>query len=237
MKGWALTPRIRSAAELVRQDAVFADVGTDHAYLPIFLLTEGRVRFAYCSDINEGPLASARRNAEAAGVCSRVEFLLTDGAVALSGKGVSDLAICGMGGELIADIIERAEWTRQGGVNLILGPMSKQAHLRKYLYSQGYTVLEEKYTTDAGKHYLTLLVTYTGESREITDTESEIGLLSEGGTLTSPAREYLRARVASYEKTVRGKELSGSEAAHEREVLIALKALLSKDNKGEIYDG
>lgn len=226
MKGWALTPRLRSAAALVRQDAVFADVGTDHAYLPIFLLTEGLVRFSYCTDINEGPLASARRNAEAAGLLSKTEFLLTDGAVALSGKGICDLAICGMGGELIAEIIERAEWTRERGVNLILGPMSKQAHLRKYLYSRGYTVLKEAYTTDAGKHYVTLLATYVGECREISDTEGELGLLSDGRELSTAAREYLLGKARSYEKSVRGKGISGADAGGEREVLAAIKRAL-----------
>lgn len=226
MKGWALTPRLRSAAALVRQDAVFADVGTDHAYLPIFLLTEGVVRFSYCTDINEGPLASARRNAEAAGLLSRTEFLLTDGAAALADKGVSDLAICGMGGELIAEIIERAEWTRDKRVNLILGPMSKQAHLRKYLYSRGYTVLKEAYTTDAGKHYVTLLATYVGECREISDTEAEIGLISDGRELSPSSRDYLLGKARSYEKSVRGKELSGADAGDEREVLAAIKGLL-----------
>jgi tRNA (adenine22-N1)-methyltransferase len=227
MKGWALTPRLRSAAELVRQDAVFADVGTDHAYLPIFLLTEGVVRFSYCTDINEGPLASARRNAEAAGLLSKTEFLLTDGAAALSGKGVTDLAICGMGGELIAEIIERAEWMRKKGINLILGPMSKQAHLRKYLYSRGYGVLEEIYTTDAGKHYLTMLVTFVGERREISDTECELGLLTDGREISPSARKYLRGKALSYEKSVRGKALTGADVSGEREVLSALTSLLA----------
>ena len=63
MNNSALNARLLCAAELTRQDATFADIGTDHAYLPLFLLDSGKIKFAYCCDINEGPLASARKNA------------------------------------------------------------------------------------------------------------------------------------------------------------------------------
>ena len=129
----AINARLLCAAEFTRQNATFADIGTDHAYLPLFLLDLGRIKYAYCCDINEGPLASARRNAEERGRLDRTEFILTDGATALAGKGISDYAICGMGGELIADIIDRAPHLKDGTVNLILQPMSRQEKLREYL--------------------------------------------------------------------------------------------------------
>ena len=66
MKQPGIDARLASLAELVRQDAVFADVGTDHAYLPLFLLSEGRISRAACSDINALPLEKARENAESA---------------------------------------------------------------------------------------------------------------------------------------------------------------------------
>ena len=108
MTGGLSNARLASAAELVRQNAIFADIGTDHAYLPLFLLESGRINFAYCSDINEGPLASARKNAEERGMVDKMDFILTDGATVLRDRGITDYAICGMGGELIADIIHRA---------------------------------------------------------------------------------------------------------------------------------
>ena len=105
----SLDKRLLSCADYVRAGAVFADIGTDHGYLPLFLLRSGRIERAYLSDVNEGPLSSARANAASEGLLDRCEFTLADGAAALSGKGITDYAICGMGGELIASIIDAAE--------------------------------------------------------------------------------------------------------------------------------
>ena len=129
----ALNARLLSAAEMVRQDAIFADVGTDHAYLPLFLLEEGRIKRAFCSDINKGPLDSARRTAAERGLEDKITFVLADGATALRDKNITDYAICGMGGELIAKIIEDSPHLYDTDVHLIIQPMSRQAILRKFL--------------------------------------------------------------------------------------------------------
>ena len=89
MSGGVLNARLLSAAGFVRQGAVFADVGTDHAYLPIFLLESGRILRAVCSDINEGPLASAVSNVSSAALSDRCEFVLCNGAASLSDKGIT----------------------------------------------------------------------------------------------------------------------------------------------------
>jgi len=226
MKRLALTPRLRSAAALVRQDAVFADIGTDHAYLPVFLLGEGRISFAYCTDINEGPLSSARKNAEAAGLLDRTAFILADGADALCGKGVLDVAICGMGGELIADIIDRAKWLRDERVQLILGPMTKQAHLRRYLYAAGFEIAEESYSTDAGKHYVTLLARFIGECRKITDTEAETGVNPYNFINKASQISYIKTKISAYRRSVEGRAAGNLDAGGEREILSSLEDLL-----------
>ena len=99
-----LSPRLLCVAKLVRQNAVLADVGTDHAYLPLFLLSVGKIDRAICSDINEGPLASARENASLDGLTEKITFLLTNGLCGVMAYSPTDIAICGMGGELIAEI-------------------------------------------------------------------------------------------------------------------------------------
>ena len=224
----ALNARLCSAAELVRQNATFADIGTDHAYLPLFLLDEGRISFAYCADINEGPLASAGRNARERGREGQIELVLTDGAAALEGRGITDYAICGMGGELIADIIDRAPHLREGGVNLILQPMTKQAHLRKYLAEKGFSVIAESYSFDAGKYYLCLLATYTGEVRHIDGVEAELGGECRKMGDTSAEIGYIQGKIKAYTKAREGKKQGGEADPTDEKIIEALKARLTE---------
>ena len=154
MRSVTLDGRLNSVGKFVRQGAEFADIGTDHAYLPIYLLKCGRISSAVASDINEGPLASARANAEEMGVSEKIRFVLTDGARGLEDMGITDVAIAGMGGELIADIIENSPFLRDEKIRLILQPMSKQGHLRRYLSERGFDIVAEDYSSSAGKFYV-----------------------------------------------------------------------------------
>jgi tRNA (adenine22-N1)-methyltransferase len=208
MKEINISPRLLSAADFVRQDAVLADIGTDHAYLPLFLLRRGRIRRAFCSDINEGPLVSAKNNVALAGFTDRVEFTLADGADALSGKGITDYTICGMGGELIADIVERAEEMRDPRVRLILQPMTRRGILAASLYKSGFEILEEAYSKDAGKHYVTLLVAFSGKCRKIGELEAEFGIIDTPCRNSDARIGYLRSKLAVYEKRRAGIEQS-----------------------------
>ena len=208
MKEKNISPRLLSAADFVRQDAILADIGTDHAYLPLFLLGEGRISRAFCSDINEGPLASAKANAEAAGFADRIEFTLADGADALSERGITDYTICGMGGELIADIIARAPEMRSQDVRLILQPMTRRGELVKYLYSHGFRVECEAYSRDAGKFYVALIVSFVGECRELSELEAEFGVSATPCQNSEAKIGYLKAKRLVYEKRAAGVEKS-----------------------------
>ena len=170
-----IDPRLSSAASFVRAGAVFADIGTDHGYLPVFLLTEGRIKYAYLSDVNAGPLNKAKENVARAGLTEKCELLLADGALALSGRGITDYAICGMGGELIADIIERAPHLFDSDVRLILQPMSRQEHLRRALYRLGFTILDERYSVADGKRYVCICAEFTGTPCEISESFAYFG--------------------------------------------------------------
>lgn len=222
MKACAINARLLSAAELTRQNATFADIGTDHAYLPLFLLEEGRINSAFCSDINEGPLNSARRNAEERGMSDKITFVLTDGAAILADRGITDYAICGMGGELIADIIHRAPHLMDERVNLILQPMSRQAHLRRYLASSGFEIKAESYSFDAGKYYVCLLASYTGVCREIDEIEAELG--SPGAEyIGSEARlGYLNTIYNARVRAMKGKMLGGDPCPPEKALVDAI---------------
>ena len=99
-----LSPRLRSVAELVPHGAHFADVGTDHAYLPVWLILHGVIDKAIASDLRPGPLERARETAEKYSVADRIDFRLCDGLTGLRSEEANAIAIAGMGGETIANI-------------------------------------------------------------------------------------------------------------------------------------
>ena len=226
----SLDKRLLSCADYVRAGAVFADIGTDHGYLPIFLLNTGRIQRAYLSDVNRGPLTSAERNARDNGLYDKCEFILTDGAAALSGKGITDYAICGMGGELIARIIEDAPHLKEIGTRLILQPMTKQEHLRRYLASNGFSVLDERFSFDSGKYYVTILAEYTGECREISESEAELGIktVHEGDRVEYLG--FLEGKMKAVKKAFLGKSAAGYVTADE-EMLIGMIEKRIAENK------
>ena len=209
---------------MVREGAVLADIGTDHAYLPIYLLSEGKIERAVLADINEGPLKKARENAKASGFLSAVELCLTDGAAALSEKGVTDYAICGMGGELIADIIERAPQLRDGDIRLILQPMSKPDALRRYLFENGFKIDREIYVTDEGKHYVCISAHYFGGKTEYSDADAYFGAI---GAFMSADGEafvnYMKAKERSLLRVIDGKRKGGGEFSDEEKLLSELR--------------
>lgn len=195
MKSIELGARLASASAFVRQGAVFADIGTDHGYLPLFLIEQGRIDRSVCSDINCGPLNTAMDNARLCGLDDRVQTVLTDGLEGLSGLGLTDIAICGMGGELISAIIDRAPWVRDPSVRLILQPMSRQDKLRRYLAESGFEILEESYSTETSKNYLCLLACYSGKPRQMSLAESVVGVTPEDPSMLNSYCRYLRDKL------------------------------------------
>lgn len=203
----------------MRQDAYLADIGTDHAYLPLFLLGEGTINRAVCADINAGPLENAECNAAELGLVDKISFVLTDGAVGLSNMGITDYAICGMGGELIADIIEGSPHLKDKNLRLILQPMSRQAHLRRYLAKCGFKVIGESYSEDAGKFYLCLAAEYDGVTRHITDLEAELGSLAARVDLSVAEAGYLNTKISAFTRAAAGKAAAGDENSYEARIL------------------
>lgn len=233
MRNFALDGRLSSVRKFVRQGAQFADIGTDHAHLPLALLSEGRIERAVCSDINEGPLKSAMENARSAGLEDKIKFVLTDGAAALADEGLSDVAIAGMGGELIAAIIDAAPFLKNGDIRLILQPMSRAAHLRRYLCGAGFEISAEDHSYSMGKYYLTLVASYTGEARTLSETEAEFGDTKRALPLSSDARGYFTARLERLKKVARGKAIGCAELENEVRLIDFLEELLKADKAAE----
>ena len=222
-----LDKRLLSCAEFVRAGAVFADIGTDHGYLPLFLLKEGRIERAYLSDVNRGPLSSAERNAKAEGLDSKCEFILADGASALSGKGITDYAICGMGGELISRIIEDAPHLFENGTRLILQPMTKQECVRRFLLEHGFSVVAERFSFYSGKYYVTIVAEYTGEISVVSDEDAELGFKLPHIGDSVEYCGYLEGKKKATVKALEGKIKGGLDATKDKEALRLIEERIS----------
>ena len=135
-----LDERLAAAASFVRTDRRICDVGTDHALLPCFLCEQGAMS-VIASDVNANPLEAARANIEKYGFSDRITLLQSDGLRSV--PPCDDIIIAGMGGELIAQIIGGCSFV-SGDTRFILQPMTKAEILRRYLYANGYEILQEK---------------------------------------------------------------------------------------------
>lgn len=160
-----LDERLAAAASFVRTDKQICDVGTDHALLPCYLCEQGAVS-VIASDVNEKPLEAARANIEKYGFTDRITLIRSDGLRDV--PPCDDVIIAGMGGELIAQIIDGCTFVTPD-TRFILQPMTKAELLRRYLYENGFEIAEEKGAAVSGKAYTVMLVRFTGEKQSIND--------------------------------------------------------------------
>ena len=149
----ALRPRLAMAASLVPHGATIADIGTDHAYLPIHLVRVGVCPRAVASDICEGPLQNAAKAIERAGLSDRIELRCSDGFRRFAHTDASCWVLAGMGGTLIARLLEQAAWLRAPGTALILQPMRHAWEVRAWLCTHGFRIEEEAACYDTGRPY------------------------------------------------------------------------------------
>ncbi len=156
-----LDKRLSAVAALVRQGSRLADIGTDHAYLPVHLVQSGVCPSAIASDIGEGPLDAARRTVTENGLTSEIALRLGDGLSTVSAGEVDDIAIAGMGGETIVAILEATPYIQDPHLRLILQPMTRAEDLRRWLLSHGFSILEEHLITDSRHLYPVMAAEYT----------------------------------------------------------------------------
>lgn len=153
-----LTPRLETAARLVPPGARLADVGTDHALLPVWLLQRGRIERAIASDLRRGPLDRARETVERYGMADRVDLRLCDGLAGIRPEEADTVVLAGMGGLTIAGILEAAPWTADGVHTLILQPMSARPDLLRWLPEHGYRLEEQRLAREGDRLYAVLTV-------------------------------------------------------------------------------
>ncbi len=178
--------RLGAIYDMVKGGTV-ADIGTDHALLPVALVQNGKCTGGFACDIKKGPLESAGRTIAAAGLTDRIERVLCDGIPAVCAD-CDTVVIAGMGGLMIADILSRA--TLAVYTQLLLQPMTKAAELRRYLVENGFVIERERYVRE-GKMIYVILDARRGQSPPYSEVDLEVGIFTDSAV----GREYVKRRL------------------------------------------
>lgn len=160
-----LIKRISAIASLVQKDSHVADIGADHGRLSIYLRQNGIAKSVIATDLRQKPLQNAVKNITAAGV-DGIQTRLCDGFDKICPNEIDTAVIAGMGGEVIAGIIDRAPFIAQNKIKLVLQPMSSAEALRKYLLENGFNVGEELTVEKDGKVYTVMPAVFDGKKRK-----------------------------------------------------------------------
>lgn len=154
-----ISKRLELVASFVPQGAVLLDVGSDHAYLPIELVERGQIEGAIAGEVVDGPYQSALKNVEAHGLKEKIQVRLANGLAAFEeADQVSVITIAGMGGRLIATILEEGLEKLANVERLILQPNNREDDLRIWLQEHGFQIVAESILEEAGKFYEILVV-------------------------------------------------------------------------------
>lgn len=204
-----ISDRLLACAGFVSQGSRVADIGCDHGYLSIYLLTQGIARSCIASDVRECPLQSAQRNARKFGVANKIEFFLSDG-VEILPRDFDCMVCAGMGADTIMSIIHHsAEWLKDPKYRLILQCQSKRPELRQWLYDEGFRINRETLAKD-GKFVYSVMEVVFDPGHPITPAQTYITpqLLEDNHPLLP---EYYERVKSGIELTIFGLERSGDD--------------------------
>ena len=215
--------RLLCIADLVRPGRRLADIGTDHAYLPVALVGSGKCPSALACDVRKGPLQNAKKAVEAAGLQDRIECRLGDGLSVVGPDEADEIVIAGMGGETIAAILAACPWSAAPGRRYLLQPMTHAEDLRRHLFAAGFEIGREL-TVAVGRHvYLIIEATAAGAPPKIDEVAALAGRVgAEHPTATDLA--YLRQLRRRLQNRLR----AGADAEVLRRALAVMDERISK---------
>ena len=166
----SLSPRLKTISDMVSCDTIL-DVGTDHGKLPIYLVKIDKIKKAYASDLNDGPVKSCIDNVKAFNLENRIEVIKSDGLRNIDMGIAKTLCIAGMGGELIVKILNDSFDKTKLFEEIILQPMTHIEELKAYLFDAGYNITEEKLVIDSGKIYDVFKVVLTDKKEQYNEVD------------------------------------------------------------------
>lgn len=175
IKSPAISKRLKLAASFVRPGAVLADIGTDHAHLPIHLKMSNRITSAVAGDIAKGPLLRAKQNVLMHGLSEDIKTVLSDGLKNVMEYRPTDITICGMGGETIMQIISDCTAVKDPAIRLICQPQSVIPEFREFILREGFCIIDEGICYDRGKFYVCICAEFDGISRKYSPIELILG--------------------------------------------------------------
>ena len=223
-----LSKRLQTCAALVADGDRVADIGCDHGYLGIHLLTNRIATSVIAADINEMPLQSARRNAEKFGVLDQISFYLSDGVKSIP-KDFDTLVCAGMGADTMISILEAAPWLKDKKYRLILQCQSRRPELRRYLYENGFSIRSETLAEDGKFIYPVTEVVY-----------APAPALTPGGYHITPALLESRSPLlpAFYDRVLEGIRITVDGLSHSGgDKYTQFKSILQEltELEGQIY--
>lgn len=168
-----LGPRLHTIASYVPQGALLGDIGTDHAYLPVYLTQKGIIKHAIGVDIHKGPYDSALETVRNYGLKERIEVRLGNGLAPLKAREVDTLTIAGMGGTTILEILRSNPGVIEQVNNLILQPQGAEARVRRELLTEGWRMIDECLVEEDGRVYTVIPVSRL-HGFSITDIEVKV---------------------------------------------------------------
>lgn len=209
-----LSKRLTAVAEMVTPGLRVADIGCDHAYLSIHLVRENISPYIIASDVNKGPLEIARNNIIEYGYSDRIDLRLGNGLSSIKSREVDSVVIAGMGGRLIAQILDDGKNVLDGISEVVMGPQSELPYLRHYLEDNDFAICEENMVIDEGKYY-TIIKAIRGNMKLDDDMYYTYGekLISSKSLVLS---EYLNKQRVHYLELIKHIERSGQNLKTEK---------------------
>ena len=223
-----LDARLQMCADFAPPGAVLADIGTDHAYLPVWLCKSGKIPKAIAADIGQGPLQSAGESIARYQAQDRIETRLSDGLAAFSPGEADTIVIAGMGGELIARILGAAPWVKNPSVTLILQPMTAVRELRLFLWENGFRVESETCCRDGRHVYTAMKVRFSGEEAVMPPVFPFAGAIA---GKTEAERAFLQREKVRLEKECGGARCRGEQERERvlQKAIAGLRTILGEE--------
>ena len=230
-----LSERLERVVSFVRPCASAADIGTDHALVPVELVRRGIVKKALAMDVRPGPLSRAKEQISRAGLSDQIEPRLSDGLAALKPQEAETVIIAGMGGELIIRILTEGRHMWDSVAQWVLSPHSEVFKVRGWLLENGFSIEKEDMVYEDGKYYV-LMDVKRAEAEAGAETEAGEGTGAEAGLKTeSPARDAEFVRLLYGDSLIRERNpVLAQYLKEEEQMLMEREASLRQSAKGSL---